>query len=153
MGWAVIQRQSTYFTEGLSSSMLPNLSKFVLPKRLAEITFIEAVWRMPSLTYYGRPGLLNRNYTYSGLKRFWTELCTILANMESLSHLKIVLPDYHGQDMPLENRREMWLVPLDKLKGKSIKMFEIWVPESYAVHFTVDEPPQFKLYAMISTLM
>ena len=120
----------------------PNLFRvfphFLLPKRFEAITSVEGVWRMPAPTHYAVP-------VDSGFTRFWNQMFTILAKMPSLNHLKIVLPEYHCPSPAPDNLQQMWLEPLEKLKGKNLKVFEIWVPESYAVHFNVDDKSHFRL--------
>ncbi|KAE9378625.1 hypothetical protein N431DRAFT_459958 [Stipitochalara longipes BDJ] len=120
----------------------PNLFRifphFLLPRRFEAITSIEGVWRMPAPTRYEVP-------TDSGFTRFWNQMFTILANMPSLNHLKIVLPEYQCPRPAPDNLQQMWLGPLEKLRGKNLKVFEVWIPEGYAMHFKVDERSHFKL--------
>jgi len=47
----------------------------------------------------------------------------------------------------------MWLEPLGKLKGKKLQVFEVWVPESYAMHFKVDEASHFKLHTITDVMI
>jgi hypothetical protein len=128
----------------------PNLFRifphFLLPKRFEAITSVEGVWRMPAPTHYAVP-------TDSGFTRFWNQMFTILKNMPSLTHLKIVLPEYECPSPAPENLQQMWLEPLEKLRGKNLKVFEVWVPESYAVHFKVDEVSHFKLNTITDVMI
>ncbi len=109
------------------------------------MTSIDGVWRMPALAHVARPGVFNGSLYYPKQIKYFNELCTIFANMSNLSHLKIVLIDYHCPSPVPHYLRQMWPDPFEKLKGKGMKVFEVWVPESYAVHFIVGERLPFEL--------
>jgi hypothetical protein len=119
--------------------------RFVLPKRLQQMTSIEAVWRMPALTQVARPGVFNGSLYYPEQIKYFNELCTVFANMPNLSYLKIVLVDYHCPRLVPQSLQQMWLGPFEKLSGKSMKVFEVWVPESYAAHLIVGKQSPFEL--------
>lgn len=119
---------------------------FLLRKRFDLITSIEGVWRSnePVWPLFGGS---NNNSRANHIEEtwVWNDVYTILANMPNLSHLRIVIPAY-GSRSPVPDRfPEMRLQPLKKIQQKNIKTFEVWVPESYAVHFKVDETSNFKL--------
>jgi hypothetical protein len=117
---------------------------FLLRKRFDCITSVEAVWRMitPRISHNPAFASIYNTHPYEGL---WGDMYTILAHLPNLSHLRIVIPAYECPSPPPKYFEKMWLQPLEKLRGKHIKTFEIWVPESYAVHFVPDETLNFTL--------
>jgi hypothetical protein len=118
---------------------------FLLRKRFDLITSIEGIWTSnePAWGPFGRNN--NRRAQYITETWVWNDVYTILANMPNLRHLRIVIPAYRNRT---DTFPELRLQPLKKMKQKSLKTFEIWVPESYASNFKVDETPNFTLKTM-----
>lgn len=120
---------------------------FLLRKRFDLITSIEGVWRSnePVRALFGIRNSSRVDHIQETW--VWNDVYTILANMPNLSHLRIVIPAY-GSRSPPDTFPEMRVQPLKKIQQKNMKTFEVWVPESYAGHFKVDETSNFKLKKM-----
>jgi hypothetical protein len=68
-----------------------------------------------------------------------------VAAMPNLRHLKVAVAAFVCPLPVPANLQETWLGPIEQLRGKDMKTFEVLVPESYATHFELDEASPFKL--------
>jgi hypothetical protein len=69
----------------------------------------------------------------------------MLANMANLRHLKIAVRALECPDPVPAKLQESWLGPLEQLRGADLNTFELLVPESYAMHFHLDERCHFRI--------